>query len=207
MEAVIEFVQPYFEEWGYVIVFALGVLENSAFVGFVVPGDLVLLLAGFYAERSTLDLPPIVLLAFVAALLGDSLGYAVGRFAGRRLVNRFGKRLFPPDRLARVDLYFAEYGTWAVAMGRLTPVVRSVNTFAAGMARMPFPKFLGAVAIAASVWAVAYPVLGFVFSGSFEAVRRALGPAGVVLLLIFVGGLYWTYRRMVRRLAERTESV
>jgi len=205
MEGVIDLIQPYFEEYGYLIVFLMVMLENSAFVGAAVPGDVVLLLAGFYVERSALNLGPVCALAFVGALLGDTIGYSVGRFAGRRVVDRFGKRLFPPDRLERVDRYFQEYGMWAVAVGRITPVVRTINTFAAGMARMPFPRFLVSVAFAAGVWAVVMPTIGFFLSDSLEVVRRALGWAGVVVFLIFIAGLYWTYRRMVQRLAERTE--
>lgn len=206
MESLITLIQPYFEQWGYQIVFLMALLENSAFVGAVIPGDVVLLLAGFYGERSDLDLPRISALAFSGALIGDTIGYGIGRFGGRRIVDRFGKRLFPAERLARVDRYFQEYGMWAVAMGRITPVVRTINTFAAGMARMPFPRFLLSVALAAGVWAVTMPIVGFLFSGSLEVVRRALGWAGVVIFVIFVGVLYWTYRRMVSRLAERSEA-
>lgn len=205
MESVIELVQPYFVKWGYLIVFAMGVLENSAFVGAVIPGDVVLLMAGFYVERSPLDLAPVIILAFVGALIGDTIGYCVGRFGGRRIVERFGGgRLLPHERLGRMDRYFKEYGMWAVTLGRLAPVVRTVNTFAAGMARMPFGQFILAVAIASSVWAVAMPILGFFFSGSLEAVRAALGWVGVAIFILFVGALYFTYRRMSRRLTEET---
>lgn len=206
MDGVIELIQPYFEQWGYPIVFVMMALENAAFVGAVVPGDVVLLLAGFYVERSDLDLAPVSALAFTGALLGDTIGYVVGRVGGRRVIDRFGGRLFPAERLARVDRYFQEYGMWAVAVGRITPVVRTVNTFAAGMARMPFPKFLVSVALAAAVWAVVMPVIGMLLSDSLDAVRRGLGWAGVVLFVIFVAGLYWTYRRTVQRLAQRAEQ-
>lgn len=207
MEAVITFVQPYFEQWGYLIVFLVVMLENAAFLGAVIPGDVVLLLAGFYVERSELNLAPVSALAFIGALIGDSIGYGIGRFGGRRVIDRFGRRVFPPERLERVDRYFAEYGMWAVTVGRITPVVRTVNTFAAGMAKMPFPRFLFSVALAAGVWAVVVPTLGFLFSGSLEAVRSALGWAGAAIVLVFAAGLYWTYRRMVQRLEKRTESL
>lgn len=205
MESVIEFVQPYFVEWGYLIVFLMTMFENSAFVGAVIPGDVVLLLAGFYVQRSDLNLAPVVALAFAGALIGDTIGYSIGRFAGRRVVDRFGRRLFPEERMQRVDRYFQEYGTLAVAMGRITPVVRTINTFAAGMARMPFPRFVFSVAGAAAIWAIAMPVVGFLFSGSLEVVRHALGWAGIALLVIFASALYWTYRRMTRRLTDRAE--
>ena len=122
MESIIEVFQPSFERYGYLIVFAMGILENAAFVGAVVPGDVVLLLAGFYVQRSGLDLAPVVILAFVGALIGDTIGYTIGRLGGRRIVERFGGgRILPHDRLERVDRYFKEYGMWAVALGRLAP--------------------------------------------------------------------------------------
>ena len=202
MEEAIAFAEPYFERYGYLIVLAVVALENSAFVGAVIPGDVVLLAAGFYVQRSELDLGPVILLAFVGALIGDTIGYSIGRFGGRRILERFGDgRVLSRERLERVDRYFHEYGMWAVALGRLAPVVRTVNTFAAGSARMPFWQFLSAVAIAASVWAVAVPVCGFFFSGSLEVVKRALGWAGVFILLLFVVALYLTYRRMSERIA------
>jgi undecaprenyl-diphosphatase len=202
MEAIFEFVQPSFERYGYLIVLAMGVLENSAFVGAVIPGDLVLLFAGIYVQRTALDLAPVILLAFTGAVIGDTIGYTIGRLGGRRIVERFGGgRILPHERLERVDRYFKEYGMWAVAIGRLAPVVRTVNTFAAGMARMPFAQFLGAVIIAAAVWSVAVPVLGFFFSESFDVVKSALGWFGVAVFVFFVALLYFTYRRFSSRLA------
>jgi membrane protein DedA with SNARE-associated domain len=202
MEQVLDLAEPYFVEWGWLIVFAMAALENAAFVGAVVPGDVVLLAAGFYVQRTELDLGPMIAAAFVGALLGDTIGYSIGRFGGRRILDRFGDtRVLSRDRLARVDRYFHEYGMWAVALGRLAPVVRTVNTFAAGMARMPFWQFLTSVAIAASVWAVAVPVAGFFFSESLDVVERALGWVGVAVLLLFAAALYLTYRRMSSRIA------
>jgi membrane-associated protein len=180
------------------------VLENSAFVGAVIPGDVVLLLAGFYAERGALELAPISLLYLSGALIGDSVGYLIGRLAGRRIVDRWGARVWlHRDRIESFDRYFQEYGIWAVAIGRLTPVVRTVNTFAAGMSKMPYWAFILAAGAAAAVWSVALPVLGFLLSGSLDAVRSALGWVGVALLILFVFFLFWTYRRMMRRLEKQ----
>lgn len=181
--------------------FVARLLENSAFIGAVIPGDVVLLLAGFYAERGPLDLGPIMVLAFTGGLIGDSIGYVVGRVAGRRIVDRWGDRVWlPHERIARFDRYFAEYGMWAVAIGRIIPVVRTINTFAAGMSKMGFGSFFVAAALAGGAWSVTVPVLGFLFSGSLEAVRSTMGWVGAALFLLFVVFLYWTYRRTIKRL-------
>lgn len=203
MERLIELVQPYFEQWGYVIVFATTLLENSAFLGVVVPGDAVLLLAGFYAQRRALELEAVITLAFTGAVSGDTIAYMIGRFGGRRIIDRWGNKvLLHAERIERFDRYFAEYGMWAVALGRMAPVVRTFNTFAAGMSKMPFPRFLIAIVLAAGTWSVVVPVLGYLFSGSLELVRSYLGWGGAVVFVLFVLGLYWTYRRTLTRLEE-----
>lgn len=207
VERMIAFVQPYFEQWGYLIVFLTVLLENSAFLGVIVPGDAILLLAGFYAERRALGLEAVIVLAFTGAVLGDSIAYVIGRFAGRRIMNRWGRRfLLPQERLERFDRYFAEYGVWAVALGRMAPVVRTFNTFAAGMSKMPFPRFLAAIVLAAGTWSVAVPVLGYLFSGSLELVRSALGWGGAVIFILFIAALYLTYRRMIKRLEQEVDA-
>ena len=207
MDHLINVIRPYFEAWGYLIVFAVTLLENSAFLALVIPGDAVLLLAGFYAQRGALSLPAVMAIAFAGALLGDTIAYCVGRFAGRKIVDKWGGRRFLPEqRIVRFDLYFAEYGMWAVALGRITPVFRAFNTFAAGMSRMPFIRFLIAVVMIVAVWSVTVPSLGYLFSGSLEVAKRYLGWGGAIVFVAFLAVIVTTYRRMVRRLESTLES-
>jgi undecaprenyl-diphosphatase len=207
VQHLIELVRPYFESWGYLIVFGTTLLENSAFLALVVPGDAVLLLAGFYAQRGALSLPGVMAVAFAGAVTGDTIAYVVGRFAGRRIIDRWGgKRFLPHSRLERFDRYFAEYGLWAVALGRVTPVVRAFNTFAAGMTRMPFLRFLAAIVMVVAVWSTVVPSAGYLFSGSLDVARKYLGWGGAVVLAAFIVVLITTYRRMVKRFEESLES-
>jgi membrane protein DedA with SNARE-associated domain len=207
VEHLIDVVRPYFASWGYLIVFGTMLLENSAFLGLLVPGDAVLLLAGFYAQRRALSLPAVMGIAFGGAVLGDTIAYFVGRVAGRHIVKRWGGgRLLSGKRLERFDRYFAEYGMWAVSFGRVTPVFRAFNTFAAGMSRMPFAKFIAAVVMIVAVWSAAVPSLGYLFSGSLEVARKYLGWGGAVVFVLFVVVIVTTYRRMTKRLESTLES-
>lgn len=204
---MIDWIRPRFVPWGYLIVFAGTFLENAAFVGAVIPGDIILLLGGFYSAQGELSLPRVIAVAFTGAILGDSVGYVVGRVAGRRIVERFGDRFFlPRRRVERMERYFREYGMWAVALGRVAPAIRTVNTFAAGMTRMAYPRFLLAAGMGAAVWSVTVPTLGLAFSESLEFVERSLGAGGIVFLLLVVALVVFTYRRMMRRLREETEG-
>lgn len=207
MEHVIDVVRPYFDTWGYLIVLVFTLLENSAFLALLIPGDAVLLLAGFYAQRGALWLPGVIGVAFAGAVTGDTVAYFVGRFAGRAIVERSGGgRLLPRERLERFDRYFAEYGMWAVALGRVTPVFRAFNTFAAGMSRMPFLRFILAIVAVVVVWSAAVPTIGYLFSGSLEVAKRYLGWGGAVVFVAFVAVLFVTYRRMVTRLETTLEN-
>jgi membrane protein DedA with SNARE-associated domain len=207
LDHLIDVIRPYFVSWGYLIVFAVTLLENSAFLAVVVPGDAVLLLAGFYAQRGALSLPAVMGIAFVGALTGDTIAYIVGRFAGREILAKgVGRRLLPERRLARFDHYFHEYGMWAVALGRVTPVFRAFNTFAAGLSRMRFVRFLVAIVCVVAVWSTAVPVIGYAFSGSLDLAKKYLGWGGAVIFVVFVALLVTTYRRMVKRLESAVES-
>jgi len=207
LEHLIDLIRPYFESWGYLIVFAVTLLENSAFLALIIPGDAVLLLAGFYAQRSTLSLAPVMAVAFAGALAGDTIAYTIGRFAGRRIVDRWGGgRLLSRKRIERFDSYFAEYGTWAVALGRVTPVFRAFNTFAAGLSRMSFLRFFTAILTVVAVWSTTVPALGYLFSGSLEVAKRYLGWGGAIVFIVFVSVIVITYRRMVNRLESTLES-
>jgi membrane protein DedA with SNARE-associated domain len=147
----------------------------------------------------------------VGAVTGDTIAYLIRRFAGRRIVDRWGGGLrLTKERVERFDRYFLEYGMWAVALGRVTPVVRAFNTFAAGMSRMRFGRFFVAVVLIVGVWSTVMPTVGFLFSGSLDLVRSYLGWGGAIAFVVFAGGLIYSYRRMVKRLEAsfeaRTES-
>lgn len=176
-------------------------LENSTFVGVLVPGDVAVLVAGVYAQRGALALHRVMMFAFVGAVLGDVVGYVVGRLGGRPLAARYGRRLFlPADRLARFERYFERHGTWAVLIGRFAPMIRTVRTFVAGMSRMPFWKFALASIPSAAVWAAGVAALGYIFAESIDATRRTLGAGGMVVLVGVIVLVAVTYRTMLRRL-------
>jgi len=207
LDQLIDVVKPYFQTWGYLIVFAVTLLENSAFLALVIPGDAVLLLAGFYAQRSSLSLPAVMAVAFAGALMGDTIAYCVGRFAGRKIIDKWGGgRLLPKKRIERFDAYFDQYGMWAVALGRITPVFRAFNTFAAGLSRMPFHRFIVAIVAVVAVWSTGIPALGFAFSGSLDLAKQYLGWGGAVVFVVFLALIVTTYRRVGKRLESTIEA-
>lgn len=200
MESLLDLAEPYFAQWGYLIVFLATFLESAAFVGAVVPGEATLLVAGMYVEREALNMPHVAGASFAGAILGDTAGYLLGRFGGRWAAERFGRWLFlPRDRLARVERYFARHGTGTVFLGRFAPALRTIRTFVAGVSKMPYPKFMAADAVGAAIWSVVIPAVGYLFAGSLHLAQRSLGVGGAVLFVVLVAAFFFSYRAMIRR--------
>ncbi len=173
--------------WSYAVVFLLTAAETSAFFGVFMPGESLILVAGALAGRGDLD--PVALAAVVvcAAILGDSAGYALGRWYERR---PGGGRM--RQRTARARDFLQRRGGPAVFAGRFIGFVRSFLPFAAGGAGLPYRRFLPYSAVAAVLWGVGNVAAGYYLGPSVEQLIRTVGAVGaavvaaVVLVVVFV---------------------
>lgn len=201
-EELIKRFGPLFEDAGYQIVAGAVLLERSIFVGLIVPGDVVLALGGVYAARKDLGLGWVMLAAALAAAVGESTGYWLGRRFGPGLVKRlpFVNRL--ADRLDAAQDYFGEHGGKTVAIGRFATIAGAFIPFAAGVGRMPYHRFLLFDLPAVGVWAVGITLIGYVFGENLDLVDKALQRFGLTvlaLLILFVLIRYIRRRRMPPR--------
>ncbi|RDI65403.1 membrane protein DedA with SNARE-associated domain [Nocardia pseudobrasiliensis] len=188
--------------WVYVIVTLLVFAEDAIFVGFVIPGETAAVLGGVAASQNHVVLWAMIVLVVAAAIIGDSVGYEVGKHVGTRLLNA---SILDRHR-ARLDKaqdFLARRGGWAVFLGRWTAFFRAVMPALAGTARMPYPKFLAYNATGGVVWGVTFVVLGYVAGQSYEAVAKTVGrtAAIVVVALIVLALIVWKLRERRR---ERT---
>src|SRR5207245_2633845 len=162
---------------GYAIVF-LGVFLESA--GVPVPGETVLLAAGFFASQGTFALPWVIGLGIGAAILGDNVGYWIGRRAGRPLVERYGRLVgLTPGRIAAFDAFFQRHGARTVFLARFVTGLRVVAALFAGVARLPWSEFLLYNAAGALVWATTVTLAGYFFGRSWELLHRWFGRAAL----------------------------
>jgi len=158
----------------YVVVFALAFLEAAAFLGLVLPGETALLVAGVLASRGNIDLRVLLVLAFVAAIGGDSVGYLVGRHFGPRLrLTRLGTRI-KARHWDRAEQVVAAHGFWAVVAGRWVGVLRALVPTVAGMIAMPYRRFLAANALGGTAWAGAVVLLGYSAGASLTHIQGLL---------------------------------
>jgi membrane protein DedA with SNARE-associated domain len=176
--------------WIYLAVVVLVFLETSALVGFVIHGELALLVAGVAAEHGDASLPVIIALAWGAAVAGDVVSLLLGRRLGRGFLERHGPRVrLGEPQLTRIDDFFARHGRKAVVLGRWTGFLRATLPFVAGSSGMPLRRLLPASAISAFLWTVTFIVLGYVFSESFRSAGEAATRWALVLILLTGAGL------------------
>lgn len=180
----------------YLVVAALVFAEDALFVGFVIPGETAAVLGGVAAGRGTVGLALMLLTVVLAAVLGDSVGYEVGRTMGPRMLRaRVLER--HKDRIDAARELLVRRGAVAVFLGRSVAFFRAVMPALAGVAQMPYRRFLVANAAGGIIWGVATVLLGYLAGNSYERVEKAFGrgAALAVALVVVVLVAVWAVRR------------
>ena len=173
------------DHWGYVIVFLVVMLECQAFLGFFMPGESIVMVAGFLAGQEVLDLRVLIGVVALAAIVGDSIGYEFGRRLGRDWLHRHGEKFWlRPERLARMDVFFGRHGGMGVLFAHFLHVGRALMPFLAGAARLPYLRFLIYNAIGCVLWAAIFSSLGYLFGQSWHLIDRWIGRAGIIAAIL-----------------------
>ena len=180
--------------WAYLILFALVAAESA---GVPIPGEAALITAGILSGTGRLELPYVIAVAAAAAIVGDNIGYVLGRKGARRLLARGPKR---EQLLERGEAFFHRYGGKAIFFGRWVTGVRVVIAWSAGTSDYPWGRFFLWNAAGAICWSASIASLAHVLGA---AAKRDLGIAGVSLLgIVLLGaagyGLVWWRRRAGR---------
>jgi membrane-associated protein len=182
----------------YALVGGLTFSEAALFVGFVLPGETAVLLGGVLANQNRVSLPVIAAVAVLAAIIGDSVGYEVGRHFGTRLLD---SRLFARRRagLERGQQALRDNGGRAVFFARFTAFLRAVMPGLAGTARMPYRRFLAFNAAGGLTWAIGFTLLGYLVGASYRKVEKYAGWASeVILAVVIVAVIVFVIRRRAR---------
>ena len=149
------------EAFGYIGMFAIIFVETGLLVGFFLPGDSLLLTAGILAATGTLNLPTTILVCAAGSILGDQLGYWVGRSLGPRVFNRPQSRFFDPGNVTKAKAFFDKYGVLTILIARFVPVVRAFAPTMAGVTKLPYPTFLTLSLIGGTLWGASLTALGY----------------------------------------------
>jgi membrane-associated protein len=170
--------------------------EDALFVGFVLPGETVALLAGAAAKLGHVSLTGVLAVVIVAAIVGDTVGYEIGRHVGPRVL-RLRILAERGKRLGEAQEFLARRGGAAVFLGRFVAFFRAVMPFLAGTARMPYLTFLGFNAAGGIAWGAAVVLLGYAAGASYARVEKTFGPiaALVALAVLIVALVVWRFRK------------
>jgi membrane-associated protein len=163
------------------LVFTLPALEAPAFIGLVLPGELALLLGGVLAHQGRIPLAGALAVGVGGALAGDSAGYWIGRCWGPGLLTSSLGRRVGPARLQRVESLLLRGGGWALVVGRCTAGARVVLPGLAGMLGLRYRTFALWTGAAATLWAVAHVLLGYLAGAGWRHVHHLTGRVGLLL--------------------------
>lgn len=182
--------------------FAIVFAESGLLIGFFLPGDSLLFTAGFLASQGYFNIWILAAGCFVAAVLGDNVGYAFGRRMGRRIFERPESLLFNPKNLGRAERFYEEYGASAVILARWLPAIRTFAPIVAGVGLMRYRRFLAANIAGAGLWAVGMPFLGYLLGSAIPGADRYLIPIiAAIIVLSFLPPLVAGFRDPGRRAA------
>lgn len=186
---------------GYVGLFII-IFAESGFFGFFFPGDSLLFTAGFLASQGVLDISILLPLCFVAAVLGDSVGYAIGYYAGPRIFKREDSFFFHKRHMERTQAFYEAHGPKTIVLARFLPVIRTFAPLLAGVGKMKYRTFVFFNIIGGLLWAIGLTWIGWYLGGIIPNLDRYI--VFVVIGIILLSSLpplleYLRWRKEIRR--------
>lgn len=193
------------DAFGLVGVGAVVFAESGVLVGFMLPGDSLLFTAGLLCSQGRLaPLPALLGVLFVAAVLGDQVGYLIGRKAGPALFRRPDSRVFNQANAERAQRFFERHGPRAIVLARFLPILRGLAPIVAGVGKMPYRTFVSYNIVGALAWAVGVTTLGYTLGSTVPNVDHFLLPIIGVIVCLSATPVLLEVRR--GRRVEETET-
>jgi membrane-associated protein len=198
-------IENWLDRGGLALAAAIVFAESGLLIGFFLPGDSLLFVAGFLSSNAGGNImPPLPMTAgviFIAAVAGDQVGYMFGNKVGPALFDRPRSRLFNPTNVARAHAFFERRGAAAIVLARFVPVVRTFTPIVAGVAQMKYRTFVTYNVLGGLLWAVGVTTLGY-FLGEIEFVKNNLEVAALVIVAISLLPVWIEYMRHRREIKE-----
>jgi membrane-associated protein len=197
-----EVIQSY-GHWTYALLFTIVFLETGLVVTPILPGDSLLFAAGSFAALGALDLSLLFVLLTMAAILGDTLNYAIGHYLGPKVFHYERSRFFNPEHLKRTHEFYERYGGKTIIIARFVPIVRTFAPFVAGVGAMSYARFVTYNVLGGVLWVAVCLAAGYFF-GNLPFVKKNFSV--VILGIVFVSVLpaiveYLRHRAEARRAA------
>jgi membrane protein DedA with SNARE-associated domain len=183
----------------------VGLVIGIESMGVPLPGETTLIAAALLASQGDLNLVIVIAAAASGAIVGDSIGYFIGRKAGRGLFERLGRRFkhFSEDRIVKAEKYFHKYGVWTVFFGRFVALLRIFAGPMAGMLRMPYPQFLAANAAGGIAWSTTIGIVAFNIGDNADRIFGQVSVWALVAIAVVAVAAYVILKVRRRRNEHR----
>jgi membrane protein DedA with SNARE-associated domain len=191
----LQLIEHYMLLYGYWAVFFGVMLENA---GVPVPGETILLIAGYFASTGEFNIALVMLIACAGAVIGDNIGFAIGHHYGRSVLLRIGRFFFlTPKRLEHMEGYFKRHGPKTILVARFITGLRVFAALLAGASKMPWRVFFIYNVAGAILWSVIITTLGYLFGQSLPLLIKWVGRSGTIMLIavIVIGFIVWRVRK------------
>ena len=195
-------IEGWLDSYGYLVVFLLVMVES---IGVPVPGETALIVGALYAgSTGKLEIWGVIGAAIAGAIIGDNIGFSIGRYGGSKFLLRHGHKIRLDEGRLKIGIWlFRRHGGKVVFWGRFVSILRTWAAFLAGVNRMRWPRFLVFNAAGAIVWATAFGVAYYVFGDVLKRLSTAIDVGlGMVSALLIVAFVIWARRKEVE-LRER----
>lgn len=181
--------------------------ESGMMLGFFLPGDTLLLSAGFFAFQGKLNLPALLIVVILAAICGDNVGYTIGRTMGRRLFKKPNGLFFRQKYLTESEKFYERYGSKTMLLAHFLPIVRTFAPVVAGISKMSRLQFVIFDGIGDAAWGALLIMLGYWFGSKLpKNIENYIIPVVIVVVVISFGPMLWHIFKALRERKNQKDS-
>jgi membrane-associated protein len=172
------------ETAGYIGLSLVIFSETGILLGFFLPGDSLLFTAGFLASTGLIDLKIIIIISFIAAVLGDSFGYYLGKKYGPKVFNKADSFFLDKKYIEKTEKYYKKYGGETIIIARFLPIIRTVAPIMAGVGKVPYNKFFTYNIMGGAIWTFLLPTFGYYFGRIIPDADKIILPVVFCIIII-----------------------
>ena len=169
---------------GLLGLFFITFAESGLFFGFFLPGDSLLFTAGFLASQDVFNLPLLLLILFLGAILGDNVGYSFGKKIGPKIFNKEDSRFFKKENLLKAQAFYEKHGPKTIVLARYTPIIRTFAPIIAGVSSMKYSTFLTYNIIGGGLWTLSMTLAGYFLGSVIPDVDKYMLPIIAIIIIV-----------------------
>jgi len=196
---------------GYAGIFGMVFAESGLLFGFIFPGDSLLLTAGLLASRGYLNIVYLVILCIIGAIGGDTVGYWIGRKAGRKLFKKENSFFFHKKNLIKAQNFYEKHGGKTIVIARFMPFIRTFAPIVAGIGEMKYPRFLFFNIFGGTLWVLSMTLLGYFLGSKVPGADKYFHflILGVIIISVSPSAIhFWKeYKKDIKKIIKKKTGI